>query len=118
MSRHRRRRIGPLVRRSTYVSLQKQYGALLADYHVLERDHQTVLEAHEELLYGMEASEPEPPEETAPPLRHVPSWAVTEPLPVVEQDGLDPDRAAALVRDTGLLDAASGEWSVVPGENG
>lgn len=116
MSRHRRHRIGPLVRRSTYQSLWAQYNALLADHHALERDHQTVLEAHEELLYGLETPEPAPAGETPPGRAHVPSWAVTEPVPVIT--GLDPDKAFSLVKNTGLLDTASGEWSVAPGENG
>lgn len=122
MSRHRRRRIGLWVSRSTYMALWRQYQELLASYRALEADHQSVLEDHESLLYDLEA-DPEPTAEipvSRPGAAHVPSWAETTPVPVITdaQAGLDPEKADALLRRTNLLDSPSGSWSVVPGENG
>ena len=39
MSRHRRARTGPFVRRSAYLDLWHRYEALLADYRALEADN-------------------------------------------------------------------------------
>lgn len=118
MPSHRRRRIGPFVSRSTYMALWQQYTELLASYRALENDHQSVLEDHEGLLYELEV--PPGPEPVAAPEkgRHVPSWAETAEVPVITTAGLDPDKADALVRRTGLLDQPSGEWSLPPAENG
>lgn len=120
MSRHRRPRIGVFVRRSAYLELWTRYQDLLRDYQSLGEDHQAVLEHHEELLYRLETAPAEPePTEVLPAAvrpRHVPSWAETEEVPVIT--GLDPDKADALVRNTGLLDDPSGEWRVPGLQNG
>jgi hypothetical protein len=98
MGEHRRTPVWPLVRRRRYLALRRAYDALAADYHALAEDHQAVLEDHEGMLYELERA--------APPVRQT-SWGranedfvSTQPLP-----GLDPDKAAALVRRTGLLDS-------------
>lgn len=100
MARHKRRSVGPLVRRSVYLSLWRQYQELLAAYTALQGDHQGVLEDREGFLYDRE-----------PPARHVPSWAVTEPIPVITSVGLDPDKASALTRNTGMTQAPGGAWT-------
>ena len=107
MSRHRRGRIGLFVRRSTYLELRSQYEALLADYRALEADNALLIGDAEEA-----AAEPVPGRQS------VPSWAQTEPLPLIGQ-GLDPDKATALVHRGGLLDSPSGEWALPdPGTSG
>lgn len=115
MPRHRRPRPGPFVRREDYLELWARYSALLADYRALTQDHQDVLEDHEQLLYD------QPPE---PPVRGqdvVPSWAQTEPIPLITSagaPGLDPDKAEALVRRMSLLDDPAGAWGVTGQETG
>lgn len=126
MPSHRRRRIGPFVRRSTYMALWHQYQELLRDHRALEADHQGVLEDHEGLLFELETGAGPDMEETAeipvsgPRMPRVPSWAETDEIPVITdaQAGLDPEKADALVRRTRLLEQPSGSWSVTPGENG
>lgn len=109
MARHKRRRPGLFVRRSAYLSLQRRYSELLAAYRALEGDHQGVLTDHEELLWAVEApAHPEPPGGA-----YVPSWAVTEEIPVITEVPLDPDKATALTHRTGLLDGPSGAWGPV-----
>jgi hypothetical protein len=108
MPQHRRRRVGLLVRRSAYLSLWRQYQELLRAYRAQQTDLQTVLEDHEGLLSDLDATGPMeeiPAPEGSP---HVPSWAETEPIPVITSlgDGLDVDKASALVRNTGMLDGA------------
>lgn len=89
--------MGLFVRRSAYRELEHRYEALLADYRALEADNALLIGDAEE------AADPFPG-------RHVtPAWAETEPLPVVDE-GLDPDKATALVHRGGLLDSPSGEW--------
>lgn len=107
MPRHRRRRIGWFVRRSTYRALWSRYDELLDAYRALENDHQNVLEDHEGLLYDLEA--PVPLERTE--ARHTPSWAVTEEVPVITSVGLDLDKAEALARNTGLFQKPGGAWN-------
>lgn len=124
MSRHRRRRIGLFVSRSTYMSLWARYADLAERYRALEGDHQSVLEDHEGLLYSLpeELPEPEPAEALESPVRprRTPSWAQTEEVPVITslETGLDPDKAEALVRRTRLLDDPSGAWGVNRQVNG
>lgn len=102
------------MRRSVYRDLRAAYAALLRDYRALEADHQTVLEDHEGLLYDLERAARRPDRT---------SWGRanedrldTEELPVAE--GLDPDKADALVRRVGLLHEPSGSWGVARSENG
>lgn len=118
MPQHRRRRIGPLVRRSTYLDLWRAYQDLLRDHRALEEDHQRVLEDHEGLLYDMEETAEVPV--SGPVLPHVPSWAETEELPVLRavEAPLDPSKADSLVRRIGMLDSPSGSWGVAEPENG
>lgn len=126
MPRHRRRRIGLWVGRSTYMALWRQYQELLAAYRALEADHQSVLEDHEGLLFDLEAPVESILEETAEipvsglRMPHVPSWAETDEIPVITdaQAGLDPAKADALVRRTDMLSDPSGSWRVVRPENG
>jgi hypothetical protein len=112
MPRHRRRHVWPFVRRDTYLDLRHRYEALLADYRALEADHESVLADHEGLLFNLEADGPPSLTDPLPPRagRRVPSWARTEEIPVLAEDGLDPDKAASLVRRTGLLEDPSGAW--------
>lgn len=118
MNRHRRRRIGLFVGRRTYMSLWHRYIELAAQYRILEEDHQSVLEDHEELLYDVEVPGPPEPEPEPARVRHAPSWAQTEPVPVITTVGLDPDKATALTRNTGLLNGPGGSWGVTRPENG
>jgi hypothetical protein len=91
MGRHKRR--APLlVRRSRYLKL-------LAAYQELERHYQ-VLAGDRDALAGAAPA----------PVRHVPSWAVTEEIPVITTAGLEPDKAEALVRRGGLLEDPAGSW--------
>jgi hypothetical protein len=97
-----------------YRSLWAQYQDLLRDYRALTEDHQGVLEDHEGLLYDLERSGRRPAQT---------SWGRenedrldTEEIPQVE--GLDPDKADALVRNVGLLREPSGSWGVARSENG
>jgi hypothetical protein len=106
MARHKRRSVGLFVRRKTYLSLWKQYRELSTAYHALEADHQGVLDDHEELLFEAEAPAPLEMAE----VRHVPSWAETEEIPLITTVGLDPDKADALSRNTGLFDQPGGAW--------
>jgi len=110
MARHKRRGVGLFVRRSTYLSLWRQYRELSAAYAALQGDHQSVLEDHEGLLFDLE---------DPAPARHTPSWAETEEIPVITTVGLDPDKADALARNTGLLNRPGGAWaSYDQGSNG
>ena len=115
MPQHRRRRIGLFVRRSTYLSLWRRYQELEREHRVLQGDLQNVLEDHEGLLSDFEAEGPlvevlAP--ESAP---HVPSWAITEEVPVITTvPPLDVDKATALVRNTGML----GDAGFRPGQQG
>lgn len=110
MNRHRGARVGLFVRRRAYMELLRRYRALEAEYRALEQDHQGVLEDHEGLLYDLETA-------SGAGVRHIPSWAETEPLPAVR--GLDPDKATALVHRRGLLTDPAGEWrSSSPGTSG
>jgi hypothetical protein len=43
---------------------------------------------------------------------------VTEEIPVITSAGLDPDKADALVRNTGLLNVPAGSWSSARGNTG
>jgi hypothetical protein len=106
MARHKRRAVGPFVRRKTYLSLWRQYQELNAAYAALQDDHQSVLEDHEGLLSDLEA--PVPLERSG--AAHVPSWAQTEEIPVITTVPLDPDKAQALARNTGLLQDPGGAW--------
>lgn len=107
MARHRRRRTGPFVRRSVYLSLWRRYNDLLEAYRALEGDHQAVLEDHEGLLHDLE--DPAPLERSG--ARHTPSWAETEEIPVITSlVPLDPDKAEALLHRSGMTAAPSGAW--------
>lgn len=107
MARHKRRSVGLFVRRSVYLALWRRYTELLDSYRALEGDLQGVLEDHEGLLHDLE--DPTPLERTE--ARHTPSWAVTEEIPVITSvPPLDPDKATALTRRTGLLGSPSGAW--------
>lgn len=115
MSRHRRARTGPFVRRSAYLDLWHRYEALLADYRALEADNALLIGDAEEAATAVEAAG------TAPGRYVTPSWAETEPIPVITTAGagLDPDKATALVHRGGLLVSPSGEWSEAhPGTSG
>lgn len=112
MPRHRRGRVGPWVRRATYMALWRRYEALLADYHALERDNALLIADAQD---GVAVTDPAP-------AKHIPSWAETQEIPVITSvgtAGLDPDKATALVHRGGLLDSPSGEWAVPqPGTSG
>lgn len=97
MARHRRRSVGPWVRRRTYLALWRRYVELERHYRVLAGDLDARLE---DTLEEIEL----------PPQRHVPSWAVTQEIPVVTTAGLDPEKADALVRRKGLLGDPAGSW--------
>jgi hypothetical protein len=99
MARHKRRTVGPLVRRSTYLSLWRQYRELSAAYAALEHDHQGVLEDRVE----------EPLDLELPGRYVVPAWAETEPIPVITM--LDTDKATALTYRSGMLRAPGGAWN-------
>lgn len=122
MPRHRRPRTGLFVRRRDYLDLWSRYQSLQEDYRALDTDLQAVLEAHEELLYARETGSGEPEPITPPavpvPARRTPSWAETEELPAVVSEGLDPDKAEALVRRADLLGSPGGSWRVSGRENG
>lgn len=94
MSRHRRKPVWPLVRRRRYLALVRAYTDLRDTYRALETDLQAVLEDHEGLLYELER-----PEEGQT------RWGRENERAL---DGLDPDRAAALVRTAGMLAGPSG----------
>jgi hypothetical protein len=101
MGRHRRK--APLlVRRRVFLDLLRRYQELEHHYRVLAGDRDALAER--------------PP--GTQPLRHVPSWAVTEEIPVITSAGLDPDKADALVRNTGLLNVPAGSWSSARGNTG
>lgn len=116
MSRHRRPRIGLLVRRSTYLALWDRYAELHESYKALTADHQSVLEDHEELLY--ETAADGPLIEIPVPGRQT-SWGreaeaaeATVEVPVITSvPPLDPDKAVALVRRGGLLEGPAGSWT-------
>lgn len=92
MARHRRPGPRLFVSRRRYLVLRREYEELLADYRALADNHDALLEAPR-------------------PRRPVPSWAVTEEIPVITTAGLDPDKAEALVRRGGLLEGPAGSWS-------
>lgn len=93
MARHKRTERWPLVSRRRYLKLR-------LELEELERHYRALAENHDGLL-----------EPTAPAPRHVPSWAVTEEIPVITTAGLDPDKADALVRNIGLLQDPAGSWA-------
>ncbi len=104
--------MGLWVSRATYMALWRRYEALLAEYHALEADNALLIGDAEEAAALVE---PDP----APVRRRAPSWAETEPVPVITTAGLDPDKATALVHRGGLLDSPSGEWALPdPGTSG
>lgn len=84
----------PLVRRTRYLALARRSEALREAYRALEADLQSVLEDHEGLLYDLER-----PEEGQT------GWGR---LNEVALSGMDPVRAAALIRASGLLTGPSG----------
>lgn len=92
VAKHKRR--APLiVRRSRYLKLLAAYQELEHHYRVLAGDRDAL------------AGDPAPA-----PVRHVPSWAMTEEIPVITTAGLEPDKADALVRRGGLLEGPAGSW--------
>lgn len=84
----------PLVRRRRYLALVRAYTDLRDAYRALETDLQSVLEDHEGLLYELD----QPEEGQA-------RWGRENERVL---DGLDPGRAAALVRTAGMLTGPSG----------
>ena len=101
MARHKRR--APwFVRRSVYLDLLRRYQELERDYRVLAGDRDVLAEAVE-----------------APaPVRHTPSWAETEPIPVITTAGLDTDKADALLRRWGMAGSPAGSWDGNRGTTG
>ncbi len=92
MAKHKRR--APLfVRRSRYLKLLSAYQELERHYQVLAGDRDALAQ-----------------QAVPAPVRHVPSWAVTEEIPVITTAGLEPDKAEALVRRGGLLEDPAGSW--------
>lgn len=122
MPRHRRPRARLFVRRRDYADLWARYQSLREDYRALDTDLQNVLEAHEELLYARETDSPEPGGPDGPvapvPARRAPSWAETEELPAAAPEGMDPEKALALVRRADMLGSPGGSWRVRSRENG
>jgi hypothetical protein len=96
VARHRRS-VGLFVRRRTYITLWRRYQELEGAYRLLAGELDTALD--------------DTVETPLPAPRHVPSWAVTEEIPVITTAGLDTDKADALVRRGGLLDGPAGSWS-------
>lgn len=94
MTAHRRVPVRLFVRRSRYLTLLRALETLRAEYRTLEADLQSVLEDHEGLLYDLER-----PEEGQT------GWGR---LNEVALSGMDPVRAAALIRASGLLTGPSG----------
>lgn len=100
MPSHRRRRVGPLVRRATYLALWVRYQELLTAYRALEADNGLLIGDAEEAATAAEI-----------PGRYVtPAWAVTEELPVFVPEPLDPEKATALVNRGGMLGSPGGTW--------
>lgn len=100
MPSHRRTERWPFVRRSKYLRLKR-------DYQELARHYRELADNHDQLT----APAPEP-------VRHVPSWAVTEPVPVITSVGLDADKAAALLSRWGMAGSPAGSWSYNRGTTG
>jgi hypothetical protein len=98
MAKHKRR--APFwVRRRTYLELLRAYQELEHHYRVLAGDRDALLA----------------PDRPGP---RVPSWAETEPIPVVTPAGLDTDKAAALLRRWGMSGSPAGSWSGNRGTTG
>lgn len=104
MPRHRRKPVWPLVRRTRYLALARRSEVLREAYRALEADLQAVLEDHEGLLYDLERPE-------AGQTR----WGRVNEIALT---GMDPDRAAALVRLSGMLTRPSGYGGGSPGTTG
>lgn len=99
VAKHKRR--APLfVRRSVYLKLLREYQELEHHYRVLAGDRDE--------LAGTQAPAP----------RHVPSWAVTEPVPVITSAGLDTAKAEALLRRWGMAGSPAGSWDGNRGTTG
>jgi hypothetical protein len=99
MAKHKRR--APLfVRRSAYLKLLREYQELEHHYRVLAGDRDELAGA------------------TAPLPRHVPSWAETEPVPVITSAGLDTAKADALLRRWGMAGSPAGSWNRNAGTSG
>lgn len=85
---------------------RRQYLKLRREYEELERHYRALAENHDQLL------------EASGKPRHVPSWAVTEEIPVITSAGLDPDKADALLRRWGLAGSPAGSWRGNQGTTG
>lgn len=101
MPSHRRTERWPFVRRSRFLALRRDYEELLRHYRTLADEHDRL-------------SEPEP----EPVRRRVPSWARTEPVPVITSVGLDPARTTALLRRWGMAGSPAGSWGTNRGTTG
>lgn len=90
------RRAASWWRRSRdYRRLAREYADLARAYRELQTEHAALLA---DTVDAVAVPEPLPGRYT------VPSWAVTEEIPVItEVPPLDPDKATALIRNTGLL---------------
>jgi hypothetical protein len=111
MARHRRSRVPWLRLRRSYRALWLQYQGLLKEYETLRGELELVLE---------------PP----PPEARQTAWGranedilETQLIPVITEvppgdPPLDPDKAFALIRNTGMLDGPGGWLGRKPGRTG
>lgn len=123
MAKHRHRKIRWWRLRGAYADLHRDFARLATEHRSLRDDHEALLADMSEAA----VQSPEPrPEQTAWGLENELAAAEddTSEIPIItsldleNQEGMDPDKAEALIRRTGLLDDVSGSWRVVRPQSG